>query len=127
MTHYVYNGTCPSKAAFDVYQLYIKTADGYCRDELQEEDDGTYTIFTQLDFDDWIEYHYDLRFHKMNGRIEKSLFKTAKEIFLEKTSEGYFISEHPLVDDSAASVSDDEDLDDCEDCDDDLLCYEDLN
>lgn len=127
MSYYVYNGTCPSKAAFDVYQLYIKTADGYCRDELQEEIDGTYTIFTELDFDDWIDYHYDLRFQKVNGVIVKSLFKTAKEIIEEKVSDGCIIHEHPLIDDSAASVSDDEELDEGCEYEDDLLCYEDLN
>ena len=112
MTYYVYNGTCPSKAAFDVYQLYIKTADGYCRDELQEEIDGTYTIFTELDFDEWIDYHYDLRFQKVNGVIVKSLFKTAKEALEEKRASGScVVSEHPVVDDDdAASVSCDDSI-----------------
>lgn len=115
---YIYNGTCPSKAAFDVYQLYIKTADGYCRDELQEESDGTYTIFTKLDFDDWIDYHYDLRFQKINGMIVKSVFMTAAEILKLKKETKYPV----LID----NLLGDDDVSDIEE-EDDLLCYEKLN
>lgn len=129
-SHYIYNGTCPSKAAYDVYQLYIKTADGYCRDELQEEDDGTYIIFTRVDLDDWFTYHYDLRFQKINGRIVKSTFKTAKEI----RQENFYKSQHKslAVSDSSLADSDIEDYSE-EFSDhggeeyDDLYCYEKIN
>lgn len=120
-SHYIYNGTCPSKAAYDVYQLYIKTADGYCRDELQEEDDGTYIIFTRVDLNDWFTYHYDLRFQKINGRIVKSTFKTAAELLKER-------EEKENNWELAASDSDAEEWSDHggEEYD-DLYCYEHLN
>lgn len=114
-SHYVYNGTCPSKAAYDVYQLYIKTADGYCRDELQEEDDGTYIIFTRVELCDWFNYHYDLRFQKIDGRIIKSTFKTAAELLQEKKEKE---NHYDLAVSDSCAVDYDSD---------DLFCYERLN
>ena len=125
MTYYVYNGTCPNKSAYDLYIEYIKVADGYCHDELQEESDGTWTIFTRLDWHDWIDYPYELRFQKFDkdgvSKIWKSEFMTSKE-YLERLSN----KENHLS--LAASDSDAEEWSDHggEEYD-DLYCYEKLN
>ena len=69
MSYYVWIGVCPNKSAYDLYQEYIRASDGYCHDELQEETDFTWTIFTRVDYDDWFDYPYHLRYQKqmVNG------------------------------------------------------------
>lgn len=104
--YYVYNGICPSKPAYELYAEYIKAADGYCNDELQEENDGTWTIFTELDYHDWIDYHYDLRFIKQGKRIVKSFLRTARE-YLDYMSDK---ENHELLANSDSMFEDDDEV-----------------
>lgn len=129
MSYYVWIGVCPNKSAYDLYQEYIRASDGYCHDELQEETDFTWTIFTRVDYDDWFDYPYNLRYQKtmVNGkeRIVKSELMSASEFIKSKTE----MEHHRYLADVDDSVIDaEEDFSDHEDSEyDDLYCYERIN
>lgn len=113
--YYVYTGTCPNKSAYDLYCEYLKAADGYCYDELQEEVDGTWTIFTRLDFDDWIDYPFELRYQKFD---KEGILKIWKNDW-KKASESLSASVAKSDTSEAGDIDEDEYND--------LLCYEALN
>lgn len=78
--YYVYQGRLNGDKARELYQEYIDASKGHCADELQEEDNFT-VIFRRVDYTNWIQWEYDLRFQKCNnGMICKSFWKTAKEM-----------------------------------------------
>ena len=117
--YYVYSGICPNRSAYELYSAYIKAADGYCHDELQEEADGTWTIFTRVDYDDWFYYDFKVRFQKVEGRISKSDYMTS----LEKLNFGEVWKKSV-----AASVGNEDEWSDHEGEEyDDLYCNEALN
>ena len=131
MSYYVWIGVCPNKSAYDLYQEYIRASDGYCHDELQEETDFTWTIFTRVDYDDWFDYPYHLRYQKqmVNGkeRIVKSEYKTAAEVLHWKSMKIEHKHLADAVEDCMADT-DEEDFSDHEDSEyDDLYCYERIN
>lgn len=105
--YYVFCGICPNRAAFDIYTEYIKAADGYCHDELQEEVDGTWSIFTRLDHSDWSDYPNELQYVRLSGeeRITKSHFRV-----IQSMSKILRL----LSDENPSDVDEDEDED--EDC-----------
>lgn len=120
--YYVLTGIVPNKEAYELYEQYIKAADGYCQDELQEADDGTWQIFACVDKDEWWGYPYEARYYRLldketdkESKIMKSQLKNAKEMIKEVT---------PGADSVAASVGSESDLDDSDYDEEDLYCKE---
>lgn len=123
--YYVWNGVCTNKPAYDLYIEYIKASDGYCHDELQEEADHTWTIFTRVDLDDWYDYPYHVRFIKLreSSRIEKCEFKTAAELMYWKNKK--MEKDYAVADVMAEESDSDESFEDHSGSDyDDLYCNE---
>lgn len=117
--YYVYCGICPNKSAYDLYCEYIKAADGYCHDELQEEAAGTWGIYTRVDYSDWFDYSFKLRFQRQGDRIVKSEYMTA----LEKLNFDDIWKRSVAASDSDAEEWSDHGGEEY----DDLYCYEHLN
>lgn len=124
--YYVLTGTIPNRVAYELYEQYIKAADGYCQDELQEADNGTWQIFACVDKDEWWGYPYEARYYKLldmetnkESEIMKSEMKSAREMIKDVT---------PKCDDLAASVGSESDMEydnsDNEESIEDLYCNE---
>jgi len=77
--YFLHCGYCPNKVAHDLYLEYIKVADGYCHDVLQEEPDGKWSIFREVDYDVWRREEWKLRFIMIKDKIVKCDFKRASE------------------------------------------------
>lgn len=124
--YYILVGTIHNKVAYELYEQYIKAADGYCQDEIQEEDDGSWNIFACVEKDEWWVYPHEARYYRVvdretdkESKIMKSQLKSAKEMIKDVT---------PNCDDLAASVGTESDMEydgsDSEDTIEDLYCNE---